>query len=154
MSVIAESIKWKKERVVMLVVYLFTWHQLGFQPCDQGSKSFQTRTSIFSSTNSTITSANNLALAEAEKLHRTEGFTMPPRIVTREVFGTTTKLWRKSYSTAPRVRLAYDLHEPANPSSNAPGAIIFMHGLFGSKKNNRSISKWAFYVPPRPDNQD
>ncbi|TVY25383.1 Abhydrolase domain-containing protein [Lachnellula hyalina] len=47
---------------------------------------------------------------------------------------------RKSYSTAPRISLAYDLHEPSKPS-NAPRAIIFMHGLFGSKKNNRGISK-------------
>nr|CDP25521.1 Putative protein similar to YGR031W of Saccharomyces cerevisiae [Podospora anserina S mat+] len=45
------------------------------------------------------------------------------------------------YSTVP---LAYDLHEPAkpsvgNPNKNSP--IVFMHGLFGSKKNNRTISK-------------
>ncbi|KAK5125530.1 hypothetical protein LTR85_000641 [Meristemomyces frigidus] len=41
------------------------------------------------------------------------------------------------------IKLAYDLHEPSNAkegsSRNAP--IIFMHGLFGSKKNNRSMSK-------------
>ncbi|TVY58658.1 Abhydrolase domain-containing protein [Lachnellula cervina] len=49
--------------------------------------------------------------------------------------------WSKTYSTAPRISLAYDLHEPSKPSSNAPRPIIFMHGLFGSKKNNRSISK-------------
>ncbi|KAG9232978.1 prolyl oligopeptidase-like protein [Amylocarpus encephaloides] len=47
----------------------------------------------------------------------------------------------RCYTTASRISLAYDLHEPANPASDAPGAIIFMHGLFGSKKNNRSISK-------------
>lgn len=39
--------------------------------------------------------------------------------------------------------LAYDLHEPARPKTpdakQAP--IIFLHGLFGSKKNNRGISK-------------
>ncbi|TVY49521.1 Abhydrolase domain-containing protein [Lachnellula occidentalis] len=49
--------------------------------------------------------------------------------------------WNKTYSSAPRISLAYDLHEPSKPSSNAPRPIIFMHGLFGSKKNNRSISK-------------
>ncbi|TVY19069.1 Abhydrolase domain-containing protein [Lachnellula arida] len=49
--------------------------------------------------------------------------------------------WSKTFSTAPRISLAYDLHEPSKPSSNAPRPIIFMHGLFGSKKNNRSISK-------------
>ncbi|KAK4539991.1 hypothetical protein LTR36_009889 [Oleoguttula mirabilis] len=41
------------------------------------------------------------------------------------------------------IKLAYDLHEPPDAkegsSRNAP--IIFMHGLFGSKKNNRSMSK-------------
>lgn len=43
----------------------------------------------------------------------------------------------------PTVPLVYDLHSPTTPS--VPDAqtspIIFMHGLFGSKKNNRSISK-------------
>ncbi|CAG8959369.1 hypothetical protein HYFRA_00001267 [Hymenoscyphus fraxineus] len=50
---------------------------------------------------------------------------------------------RNPYSTikSPQVPLSYEVHEPANPSSKAPGAIIFMHGLFGSKKNNRSIKR-------------
>ncbi|KAK4569931.1 hypothetical protein LTR86_002901 [Recurvomyces mirabilis] len=41
------------------------------------------------------------------------------------------------------ITIAYDLHEPpkdSDTSRNAP-PIIFMHGLFGSKKNNRSMSK-------------
>ncbi|KAK3112887.1 hypothetical protein LTR53_010362 [Teratosphaeriaceae sp. CCFEE 6253] len=42
------------------------------------------------------------------------------------------------------IKLAYDLHEPSNASpetaQNAP-PIVFIHGLFGSKKNNRSMSK-------------
>ncbi|KAK5135945.1 hypothetical protein LTR08_004403 [Meristemomyces frigidus] len=42
------------------------------------------------------------------------------------------------------IKLAYDLHEPPAssdaPSRNAP-PIVFIHGLFGSKKNNRSMSK-------------
>ncbi|KAH7318795.1 Alpha/Beta hydrolase protein [Stachybotrys elegans] len=38
--------------------------------------------------------------------------------------------------------LAFDLHEPARPTTDQRTApIIFLHGLFGSKKNNRSISK-------------
>lgn len=48
------------------------------------------------------------------------------------------------------IKLAYDLHEPPNPKEgsqhNAP-PIIFMHGLFGSKKNNRSMSKYAPITP-------
>jgi pimeloyl-ACP methyl ester carboxylesterase len=48
------------------------------------------------------------------------------------------------------ITLAYDLHEPTKKADsglrslrdNAP-PIIFIHGLFGSKKNNRSISKYA-----------
>jgi len=47
----------------------------------------------------------------------------------------------RTYSASSRLPLAFDLHAPAKPSSDAPGAIVFMHGLFGSKKNNRSISK-------------
>jgi hypothetical protein len=43
------------------------------------------------------------------------------------------------YLSSSKLSLAYDLHEPKDASSSAP--IIFMHGLFGSKKNNRSISK-------------
>ena len=52
------------------------------------------------------------------------------------------------------ITLAYDLHEPARkPESglrslreNAP-PIILLHGLFGAKKNNRSISKYAPFTP-------
>lgn len=43
------------------------------------------------------------------------------------------------------IKLAYDLYEPPekkdSKSQDAP--IVFIHGLFGSKKNNRSMSKYA-----------
>ncbi|EAA26606.2 alpha/beta-hydrolase [Neurospora crassa] len=41
------------------------------------------------------------------------------------------------------VPLVYDLHSPENPTvpNKETQPIIFIHGLFGSKKNNRSISK-------------
>jgi len=41
------------------------------------------------------------------------------------------------------VPLVYDLHEPPKPTvpNNKTSPIIVMHGLFGSKKNNRSLSK-------------
>ncbi|KAG8158992.1 hypothetical protein KVR01_011435 [Diaporthe batatas] len=42
------------------------------------------------------------------------------------------------------VPLVYDLHQPAKPVSANPdrtSPILFLHGLFGSKKNNRSICK-------------
>ncbi|KAL2140605.1 hypothetical protein VTI28DRAFT_3569 [Corynascus sepedonium] len=43
------------------------------------------------------------------------------------------------FSTVP---LAYELHEPAKPvADKQTSPIIFMHGLFGSKKNNRTMSK-------------
>ncbi|KAK4164879.1 Alpha/Beta hydrolase protein [Cladorrhinum sp. PSN259] len=43
------------------------------------------------------------------------------------------------FSTVP---LAYDLHKPAKPVTDSKTSpIIVMHGLFGSKKNNRTISK-------------
>ncbi|KAH9221835.1 prolyl oligopeptidase-like protein [Leptodontidium sp. 2 PMI_412] len=70
---------------------------------------------------------------------------MPPRISLRSTPLTrpSTLLCRRSYSSqkSTPLTLAYDLHSPPKPSSSAPRAIIFMHGLFGSKKNNRSISK-------------
>ncbi|KAL7271681.1 hypothetical protein RUND412_005541 [Rhizina undulata] len=49
-------------------------------------------------------------------------------------------------STTDILPLAYTLHEP--PASNEPPKndvpLVIMHGLFGSKQNNRSISK---YIP-------
>lgn len=50
---------------------------------------------------------------------------------------------RKLYSsTADTVPLVYDLHAPAKPVTDKQTApILFLHGLFGSKKNNRTISK-------------
>ena len=45
------------------------------------------------------------------------------------------------------VPLAYNLYEPADTTSAAPtGSLIFMHGLFGSKTNNRSISKYDYHA--------
>ena len=48
-------------------------------------------------------------------------------------------------SIAEAVRpLVYDLHEPSRPKTdNQRAPIILLHGLFGSKKNNRGISKYA-----------
>jgi hypothetical protein len=49
-----------------------------------------------------------------------------------------------SRSTVQAVDLAYDLHVQgrckADPGTCNP-PIVFIHGLFGSKANNRSISK-------------
>lgn len=43
--------------------------------------------------------------------------------------------------------LAYNLHKPQNPEpGHAP--LIILHGLFGSKQNNRSISKYGFSHQP------
>ncbi|KAL2068362.1 hypothetical protein VTL71DRAFT_16460 [Oculimacula yallundae] len=69
---------------------------------------------------------------------------MPPRIPLRCLPRFQAQSYiRRSYSSQKNtpLKLAYDLHSPSNPSSSAPRAIIFMHGLFGSKANNRSISK-------------
>lgn len=42
--------------------------------------------------------------------------------------------------------LAYNLHEPHEPGQgHAP--LILLHGLFGSKQNNRTISKYGFSRP-------
>ncbi|OBT66030.1 hypothetical protein VE03_03161 [Pseudogymnoascus sp. 23342-1-I1] len=47
---------------------------------------------------------------------------------------------RRPYSSATVSPLSFDLHEsPRGDEKGAP--IIFMHGLFGSRKNNRTISK-------------
>lgn len=46
-------------------------------------------------------------------------------------------------ATGGRVELAFDHHAPPREGPHGPqdAPIIFMHGLFGSKKNNRSVSK-------------
>lgn len=53
--------------------------------------------------------------------------------------------WRACcYSTQQGVvaPLAYDLHQPSKPKfDEKQSPILFLHGLFGSKKNNRAISK-------------
>ncbi|KFZ06979.1 hypothetical protein V501_06883 [Pseudogymnoascus sp. VKM F-4519 (FW-2642)] len=47
---------------------------------------------------------------------------------------------RRPYSSATVSPLSFDLHEaPRGEEKGTP--IIFMHGLFGSKKNNRTMSK-------------
>jgi hypothetical protein len=50
---------------------------------------------------------------------------------------------RRSYTTSNTVPLAFDLHKPAQSrdGDEKQTPIIFMHGLFGSKKNNRTISR-------------
>jgi hypothetical protein len=43
--------------------------------------------------------------------------------------------------------LAFDLHDNGGQAKGAP--ILILHGLFGSKKNNRSISKYVAALRPR-----
>ncbi|PNS15430.1 hypothetical protein CAC42_689 [Sphaceloma murrayae] len=49
------------------------------------------------------------------------------------------RLYTTSHTTSP-VPLHHDLYPPP-PSSPAANPILFLHGLFGSSKNNRTISK-------------
>lgn len=55
---------------------------------------------------------------------------------------------RRAYATTQLsngITLAYDLHEPPKDVkkslSDDGAAILFIHGLFGSKANNRGMSK-------------
>ncbi|KAI0012804.1 alpha/beta-hydrolase [Xylariaceae sp. FL0662B] len=60
------------------------------------------------------------------------------------LFRTPHRAISRSYTviSAGRVPLAFDHHIPPNSDrSKGDAPIIFMHGLFGSKKNNRSVSK-------------
>jgi len=83
-----------------------------------------------------------------------------PRTQSCFAFCHSTCIYRRAFSTTELsngIKLAYDLHEPPTTSSssssssssknNAP-PIIFIHGLFGSKKNNRSMSKYAPCTTP------
>ncbi|KAI9797543.1 MAG: hypothetical protein M1833_005454 [Piccolia ochrophora] len=54
------------------------------------------------------------------------------------------RLFREFSTSTPSaaLRLAFTVHDPPNHRQNDDAIpIIFLHGLFGSKKNNRSISK-------------
>ncbi|OQO03541.1 hypothetical protein B0A48_10205 [Cryoendolithus antarcticus] len=51
---------------------------------------------------------------------------------------------RRAYATAKLsngVKIAYDIHEAPKDASPRNAPVVFLHGLFGSKKNNRSMSK-------------
>ncbi|KAH8598046.1 Alpha/Beta hydrolase protein [Bisporella sp. PMI_857] len=65
---------------------------------------------------------------------------MPPRLAITAIIRNATPLNRRAYSSSP-VPLAFDLYESPKGSSAKNAPIIVMHGLFGSKRNNRSISK-------------
>ena len=41
------------------------------------------------------------------------------------------------------VKIAYDFFEPAKEATSKDAPIVFIHGLFGSKMNNGSMSKYA-----------
>ncbi|KAI1000763.1 hypothetical protein K3495_g7435 [Podosphaera aphanis] len=67
------------------------------------------------------------------------GFLQSPKIIA--VTKLHTKRWSSFGTRTSRLTLAYELYEPSKYSATIPNPIIFMHGLFGSKKNNRGISK-------------
>ena len=53
----------------------------------------------------------------------------------------------RGFHTIGRLRaldLAFDYHDNGGKSGKASGPpIVILHGLFGSKKNNRSMSKFV-----------
>ncbi|RDW89395.1 prolyl oligopeptidase-like protein [Coleophoma cylindrospora] len=66
----------------------------------------------------------------------------PPRLLASALPRSVQLLSRRTYASSARVPLAFDLYEaPSGASDPKNGSIIFMHGLFGSRKNNRAISK-------------
>jgi pimeloyl-ACP methyl ester carboxylesterase len=42
------------------------------------------------------------------------------------------------------IKIAYDFYEADAKKSKTGGPIVFIHGFFGSKRNNRSMSKYAY----------
>lgn len=66
------------------------------------------------------------------------------RLVNTALLGSCRQVRQVSTALCPKPvsPLSFDLHAPANPKADEKTApIIFLHGLFGSKKNNRGISK-------------
>lgn len=53
-----------------------------------------------------------------------------------------TLIFSRAFSSSQTVDLAFDHHEPPKSDRHREDApIIFMHGLFGSRKNNRTVSR-------------
>jgi pimeloyl-ACP methyl ester carboxylesterase len=53
---------------------------------------------------------------------------------------------RRAFSTTELdsgVKIAFDLFEPEKEATAKDAPIVFIHGLFGSKRNNGSMSKYA-----------
>ncbi|KAI1180927.1 alpha beta hydrolase fold family [Nemania sp. FL0916] len=63
-----------------------------------------------------------------------------PSPLSKSLFQSLSRAYSSS-TTGGRVQLVFDHHAPPNSDRHQQDApIIFMHGLFGSKKNNRSVS--------------
>jgi hypothetical protein len=68
----------------------------------------------------------------------------PLRSTVRQLWSSQRRLF--SVSASLPVELSYQLIEPPSSQETKRNGhpIVFMHGLFGSKRNNRSISKYVF----------
>jgi hypothetical protein len=69
-----------------------------------------------------------------------------PRHTTRIQLGNAVPrpAWTRCFHASTSLRvvdLAYSLHDEKGTAKGDP--IVIIHGLFGSKKNNRSVSKYA-----------
>lgn len=51
-----------------------------------------------------------------------------------------------STSAVRKLQLAYDHYPAAEGATTKNAPIVFIHGLFGSKKNNRSMSKYGLRI--------
>ena len=45
------------------------------------------------------------------------------------------------------IKMAYELWEPEKGQEPQGAPIVFLHGLFGSKRNHRAISKYGVSYP-------
>lgn len=65
---------------------------------------------------------------------------LPAPILSRRIWPARIRPFHASASDR-IIDLPYDLHDDGGKAKGAP--ILILHGLFGNKKNNRSISKYA-----------
>jgi len=70
-----------------------------------------------------------------------------PKMLATKTFAQSRQAFRplsiRAFSSTPinaKLKLAYDFYEAEKPDTKKD-PIVFIHGLFGSKKNNRSMSK-------------
>lgn len=72
---------------------------------------------------------------------RLRAFQLPKRLIHSYAVSDASHLGDALSTDIPTVSLSFDKHEPAQTPAYEKSPIVFLHGLFGSKANTRSVAK-------------